>query len=260
MNCSKQQSLPFDRNSNLLSHSEITRRVSDKQQQILAFIRDEKWTMVEQVRRLVGVKSRQSAHKTLTQLEAKGLVRRFSFNLAHARSITVWGSTNHGIQSSFESTDEVVDLRPFEPSKLRATQIAHHLDLQDARIRSVSAGWRDWQRGRLNAKDLKNPDAIVTRPDNFKIAIEVERSFKSLRRYPQILVSHLRARKSEHWQEIYYLCPNEQFRSRLQHIYQSIESVTLNGKRIPITPDHLAPFNFFTYDDKWELKHKEEIK
>jgi hypothetical protein len=226
-------------------------RNEEKEALVLRFLRDEKWSHVSVLKLLLGVTSRQAVHKTMTALERKGLVMRHVIDTSYGRPQIVWGITTHGVGMSHADGDEIRDVRAFEASKFSLVQMGHHLDVQRVHVMASSSGWTGWTTEKLKKAGVKNPDAIAVRPDGQRVAIEVERTIKELRRYPEALVSHLRSRKNGEWDAIYYLSPTPKIRDKVRSIFEGISEVDLNGKPLKITPEHLAPFKFFTYDEKW---------
>ena len=118
---------------------------------------------------------------------------------------------------------------------------------------SSISGALQWQpiAGEFSRSKAKYADAIAIRPDGQKVAIEVERTVKTVKRYAEILVSHLEARKQGKWDWIYYLSPDEAVRDRVQRAYSEIHRAVWRGQAIAITETHRAPFRFYAYDDGW---------
>ena len=229
----------------LLSPNAAMARAQEKQRSLLRFLRDNKWTTQENVQWLLGLRSRQAAHKTLVRLESTGLVKRHRIDGPTGAPLTIWGITVHGVMVSFGDGEPISDTRAFEPSKLSLVQMQHHLGLQQIQIRLAAAGWHGWRREAVRSKNGIVPDAIVTHPNGWPVAIEYERSLKSLRRYQEILVGHLVARKCGHYRDIYYLAPDECFRDRLMRMFVAIKTVRHQGETIKVTQELLAPFRFF---------------
>ena len=152
-------------------------------------------TTQENAQWLLGLQSRQAAHKTLKRMQGAGLIKRHRIDGLAGAALTIWGVTAHGVMVSFGDHEPLTDARAFEPSKLSLLQVQHHLGLQQIQIRLEAAGWHGWRRESYKSKNGVVPDAIVTHPAGWPAAIEFERSLKSLRRYEAILVGHLVARK-----------------------------------------------------------------
>ncbi len=238
----------------LLPRNAAFARHDQKVDLVLRYLRTERWSHQDILQRLLGLRSRQAIHKTLVSMEKKGLVRRHHIEHGFSLPMTIWGITTHGVMSSFSDDETITDCRAFEPSKLKPTQINHTLDIQQARVKAELAGWCEWASAGFAKKGIKNPDATAIRPDGIVVAFEIERTLKSLRRYPDILVSHLDARKQGLWKEIYYLMPDQSMKHKVERIFNSITSARYKRQTIQITDAHKTHFKFFTYSESWEIK------
>ena len=95
------------------------------------------------------------------------------------------------------------------------------------------------------------PDAIATHPDGATIAIEVERTVKSVTRYSKIVTAHLGALKYHRWNKVYYLCPDPKVANRLRKIFGEISEVEFAGKMVPVPENFRSLFVIYLYDDDW---------
>ena len=148
--------------------------------------------------------------------------------------------------------DELIQCRTFEPSKINPAMMAHALDLQRLQLRAERIGWI-WQQaiGEYSRSEAKYPDALAVRPDGQKVAIEVERNVKSTKRYSEILVAHVAARRQGNWEWIYYLAPDDRIRNRVERAFKEIKRATWRGQVVEIGIRHLDPFRFYAYVDDW---------
>jgi hypothetical protein len=219
-----------------LDPREWTARGAEKTRVALRFLRDESWTTETVMRELLGLRHRQNAYRSLARLERQGFIRRHSLPLAAGRALTVWGITAQGLAHAFDLD---------EP---------HRLDLQKMRVRAEGAGWREWTADYL-CGPLKGganyPDAVAMRPDGARVAVEIERTVKSTKRYAALIVQHLLGRRNRRWDYIYYLSPTRDLARRVERIFGSIERIAHDGRQIALTPGHREPFRFFGYDDDW---------
>jgi hypothetical protein len=128
----------------------------------------------------------------------------------------------------------------------------HALDIQVLQLRAQNGGWQ-WQAidGELSRSEAKYADAVALRPDGGRVALEVERTVKTAKRYAEILIAHLEARKQGKWDWIYYLSPNAVISNRVRRSYEEIRVALWRGKRINVTKAHLAPFKFYAFEDNW---------
>lgn len=236
----------------LLPREAAFSRHDQKTNQVLRFLRTERWSHQDILQRLLCLRSRQAIHKTLVNIEKKNLIRRHQIEHGFGRPMAIWGITTHGVMSSFSDDEPLTEMRAFEASKLKPTQINHTLDIQLARVKAESAGWLNWTTAGFSIQGMKNPDAIASRPNGIIVAFEIERTLKALRRYPDVIVSHLSARKKGMWNEIYYLMPDSRMKTRVERVFDSISSAKYQRQTIQITEAHKAPFKFFTYSESWE--------
>lgn len=242
----------------LMSRAESIQRSEQKLRLILEFLRINKWSHQEVLQQLINVNSRQAIHKTLLMMESKGLIKRHAIDNGFGPVMTIWGITNHGVMMSFAEDEAPRDIRAFERSKLKPTQVNHALDIQLAQVRAEAAGWSEWRTAGFSQKGIKSPDAVARRPDGVLVSFEIERSLKALRRYPEILVSHLAARKAGLWSEIYYLMPDESMKKRVRRCFDVINQARYQKQTIQITAAHKAPFKFFTYEELWDVNYQQE--
>lgn len=228
------------------------KRQQEKQLAALRFLRQHLWSSQVILQQVLGLASRQAAHKTLTQMAHLGLIKSFVYS-ALGGNVTIWGITQNGQATSFNPETEDVIKAYFEPSKLKEQTIRHHLDLQQLRIVAELNGWINWQDGdRLGGlgKDAKRPDAIAVNIDGQKVAIECERSFKSIKRYQQILLSYLKLIKSGEISSVVWVSPTQDFSSRLKVLIKSIKSLKIAGQTIQIDPaKHHINLHFCSYED-----------
>lgn len=121
------------------------------------------------------------------------------------------------------------------------------------RIKAEALGWTNWLDGdRLGnlESDAKRPDAIVLNESGLKVAIECERTFKTTKRYEQILLSYLRLLKSGEIKEVVWISPSTDFAKRLEVLIKSIKKLKLAGQIVQIDPaKHHKNLYFCSYED-----------
>ena len=239
----------------LLLPSKRSERINHKRRDILRFLREETWTHVSVLRPLLGFKNVNNVNSTLRTMERDGLVKRAQIETAYGRPISVVGITSHGLNYAFDLSEELQDRPVFEPSKVNPSTMQHRFDLQLAHVKATQAGWKDWEPGHLLGRRMpgvKLPDAVATNLHGQRVAIELERTLKSRRRYTDILVSHLQQKKAGSWDRIVYLSPTPDLAARVQRAYRSIDQAKHNGQVFTVTDQHLRPFSFFSFDsDQW---------
>lgn len=221
-------------------------RVEMKRRLVLRFLREETWTTVEVLGPVVGLETRQAVHKTLMQMEQDKLVRQHIFPIVGRKVITVWGITAHGLALSWEDNEPYEDRPHFEPARLVLSRLPHQLSLQKVRLAVEKSGWSEWVRGeRLGFKSKIRPDAIVTRPDGLKVAIEVELTIKTKIRYRVIIREHLMKMRKGEWHAVIYL---SNYAPRLHKIFDSIDYVPLMGEKLQLNETHKKRFRILGID------------
>lgn len=230
--------------------AERAQKAGEKRAALLGFLRDETWSVADVLSLIAGLSSRQATHKTLMQLERDELIKRHSLPIAGRVSLTVWGITPHGLAMSWTDGEKYEERPYFEPSRLNISRVPHQIDLQQARITAESAGWADWVRGeRLGFKPLIRPDALVTSPKGTRVAIEVERTIKTRKRYQVVIRDHLTQIRQGEWQAVFYLTPDG-MAARLKNLFDSIEHVMIDGQRVNLEDSHRKRFKFLDLS-KW---------
>lgn len=243
--------------SNLIDDvSQRTNRKEAKQSAVLRFLGQQLWSTQNILQLVMGLQSRQAAHKSLKQMELAELVHSYQYK-ALGGDITLWGITPHGQGMAFDLTHEMPCKAYFEPSRISEQNIRHQLDLQMMRVKAEKSGWYGWRDGdRLGAldKSVKRPDALVKSPEGQVIAIELERTFKTTKRYDQILLSYLKLLKAEKISKVIWILPTQDMANRLKAIITGIKQITISGQKIPVDPaKHHVNLGFISYED-WPSK------
>lgn len=144
----------------------------------------------------------------------------------------------------------------FEPSRVSEQTVRHELDIQKLRLKAEALGWHSWVDGNRLGSKLKSqsrPDALCINLSGYHVAIECERTFKSLKRYEHILISYLKLIKSGEINSVVWVCPNKEMTQRLKMIITSIKHVQVLGQKIQIEPlKHHANLYFCSYED-WPI-------
>ena len=224
----------------LLTFEQRLERVELKKRLLLRFLAQEIFTSAEIAGVIMGLQTRQAVHKTLTQFEKENLIRRETITLSDLTKKTIWGITSNGLGWSIDpENNEVAKNRAFELSRVSGGVLQHTLDIQKIRILAERAGWIEWQAGDKMSKwqkNIKRPDAVARDNDGRLTAIEVERSFKSPKRYQAILAEYLQLIKVGTINRVVWVSPDEAFVARLKNIITSITEVPVAGQRIKIDP------------------------
>ena len=228
------------------SYKERQLRIEDKKNLILRYLRDETWSDGKNLSRLLGV-TNTAIYKTLAMLERQGLLRSYS---VPELKFKIWGITSMGLLYSWGEDEVMEDRYSFESSKVKPVMIQHHLDLQLARFKAEAAGWKSWVPGNQLPKGLtKRPDAVSEAiGGKAKIAIELERTIKTKKRYEVIYSIYLQAIKRGEYNSIHYVCPDAGFAMRLKRMFALIKSVPVAGERVQINKKHRAKFPVYSLE------------
>lgn len=230
----------------IYKRKERSKKVEMNRRLVLRFLRDEIWTTTEVLGPVVGFKKRETINKTLIHMEQDKLIQKHTLPIAGRHAITVWGITPHGLALSWDEHEEYEDRPHFEPSRLNLSRVPHQLNLQKIRLALEKAGWSEWVRGeRLGFKPKIRPDAIATRPDGLRVAIEVELVIKTRRRYQVIIRDHLMQIRKGEWQAVLYL---GNYATRLHKIFDSIDYVPLMGEKLQLNETHKKRFRILAID------------
>ena len=95
---------------------------------------------------------------------------------------------------------------------------------------------------RLPAGLAKRPDAVAVDPQGNRIAIEIERHVKTLKRYEAVFAIYLQSIKWGEYAAVHYICPDERLARQLVRVFGLIQAVPLLGDRVPIGDKHRARF------------------
>ncbi len=225
-------------------------RVQEKRRTVLRWLRDEIWSTPEVLGKIMGLTARQGVYQTLAKMERDGYLASADITIFKKSTQRIVGITAHGLACAFDA-DEPFEKRPtFEPSKVKLSTLQHETDIQLLRVQAERAGWKNWTPGaRLGASQAgaNRPDAIVVDPQMRVVAVEVERTIKTTKRYEAILSQYLQAVAKGQYGRIVWVCPTEDLAARLHRIVLSISAVPINGKRIALEPRHYELLSFVDY-------------
>lgn len=236
----------------MTSPSDRQARRAAKTESVLRFLRQHLWSTQDILQMVMGLASRQAAHKSLCAMETAGLLRRHRYQILGG-ALTIWGITYQGQAMAFNPDFESPMSGTFDPSRVSVSLIQHQLDLQRLRLAAERDGWGDWLDGdRMgDRKEFeKRPDALATLSDGRVVAIECERSFKSLKRYQYILLMYLRLIKSGEIACVVWVSPTPEMAARLRAIMHSFTEFRFNGQVLRVDPaKHHANLHFTSYQD-----------
>lgn len=232
----------------------FNQNISPMQLIVLNFLVVETFTTPQIAQQLLKQGTVQATHQMLKRMVKAMLLKQETFPLVCGRGITLYGITEHGLAMS--NNDQFISRPSFQRSRVSATTLRHKLDIQHFHVLLIQNGWNKWQDGsQLGRRDRnqKVPDAVAISPKNTFIAFEIEREIKSLKRYRDIILSHLVSRRNGSWDEIIYLCPTSKMAESLQKKIHSIKSINHQGKSINLTHKHHSLFKFYGYEEARQL-------
>lgn len=238
----------------LLPYPQRQARIAERRHQVLRFLRTEIWSTQEVLGQVMGIGSRQMQHKALTALEREDVIQRMPIEVFGKKVMTAWGITAHGQVMAVDVADS--EEQPvsayFEPSRFSPLTAQHHVDIQRLRLRADGAEWRRWMPGSMlgsASRDRKRPDALVESPKGVRVALELERTAKTRKRYVEIMSSALQGIKRSEFDIVHYVCPTAGLAARLERLFRGISSVRVKGQSVPLQQQHYERFAFFEYEE-----------
>ena len=219
-------------------------RRAEKEKIILNLLKDERFSTARHIAVLLKTK-RTATFETVKRMEKKGLLLQ-----AKVEDQSLWGLTPQG---AF-----LADGRHFDPKRISAITIRHDLAVQKAKVEAMAMGWSGFLAERtlrqMAVKErttwLQVPDAFAVSPKGRKVALEVERTVKTPKRYTAIFDSYCQMLADKTIQEVIYIC-TEDIKDRLERLFLKIETMTVDGKRHAFSESFRARFHFVTCE-KWE--------
>ncbi|EPP2939110.1 MobC family replication-relaxation protein [Salmonella enterica subsp. enterica serovar Bareilly] len=232
------------------SYSLRMARNAEKQEQLLRFLRSEYYVSADNVAALFNVVALPPVYRFLSKMEADGFL--VSAVFGDGRGQKLWGLTPHGVAFSFAEDETITDITPFQPSKISTANIRHHLDVQRLRIFATRQKMHDWlPASSMTVKGVKTPDAVAKTPTGKLVAIEVERTVKTPKRYREIAGNYLTNRQAQGWDAVWYIMPDSATKNRVQRIFENIDSVVINGATRNLSElgeNPLGFIKFLTYE------------
>ena len=247
--------------SNLISSKVERDRVrAEKERKILSFLMEERFSMTLVLAQLLKMTGN-GTQKILNRMEAQEMIKAHTIDFElSAWSQRIWGLTPKGL---LLVTDKNESIKFFEVGRIKPITMMHSLALQRAKAIALGCGWDEWissakmlQSANLSRTTwMQVPDAIAMSPKGRKIAIELERTVKTPKRYVEILANYAEMISSDVVAEVIYICP-ENIAKRLERLFHRIEKIIFRGKSIPVPEGLLKRFYFVTYDE-WDVKSKD---
>ncbi len=241
----------------LSTHAERVTRFAAKRRAILRLLRDEIYTTREVVQVLLGI-APTPAKLTLAAMVRDGLLRMDRVECPNGWRPFLWGITAEGQAMAFDPECEKPNDRVFEPGRVGLSVVNHTIAIQLARIHAERAGWTEWHAGDRLAKwekDQGRPDAIALTDTGKRVAVELELTIKTTKRYESILFDRLRQIKCGHFEQVIWIAEYDDRAARLAAIVKGISQFTREhaGQRqlVRIDPTIHHPRLAFTSLTAW---------
>lgn len=228
----------------------------------LRWLRDETWSTAEVLGKVMGLNARQGAYQSLAKMERDGYLASMDMPIFKKSKQRIFGITAHGLAYAYDLDEPIVSRPTFEPSKVRLTTLQHEIDIQLLRFQAELAGWKNWTPGGRLGVSIggdKRPDAVATNPSQEVVAIEIERTVKTSKRYEVLLSQYLQAVAKGRYAQIVWLCPSAELAARLQRIILGITSVSVGGHRIALEDRHYQLLSFLDYSQWPKIPEKSKL-
>lgn len=240
------------------SHAEWSKTTNESK--ILSFLLAEGYSTTKVLAQLLTM-TPNGMQRKLRKMQANELIKAHTVDFELSSwNLKIWGLTSTGM---LLATPEGEKVKFFEVGRVKPITMAHSLALQRVKVLALSQGWGEWesssrmlQNANLSRSTwLQVPDAVAISPKGRKIAIELERTVKTPKRYVEILANYAEMISSDVVAEVIYICP-ENIAKRLERLFHRIEKIIFRGKSIPVPEGLLKRFYFVTYDE-WDVKSKD---
>jgi hypothetical protein len=231
---------------NLLNLTEAKQKSRENLQKLLEFLYAEKYSKATILQEVIGLQTRSAICRILRRMERQDLVRRHQY----VNSIVLWGITPNGIHDAIGKDEKITDWTYFEPSKINLNTLEHQFDVQKIHALCIrqNIGFIPGRTLGSRVFNDKVPDGIIIAGNN-RIAVEVERSIKSKRRYDGIIYNYLKAIKAGKYTKVLYVAPTPEKCQRIKKVFYDMGKITMkiNGvnKLLKLSAEkHLKFFEF----------------
>lgn len=229
--------------------------MDDKDRGIVTFIRDESFSTTEILSQASGLK-RSATYVRVKNLEKDGFIKQsdVSFEVTSRGYLPIWGLTRKGARLA--ASDGYFDC--FDAENISIMTIAHSVALQRRKVVAIAAGWKQWLSSRrmrqIAHKDpliwLQVPDALVMSLKGKKVAIELERTKKTPKRYEEIMSNYCQMLLDKTIDQVIYICP-EKITPAIEDYFLRVEAIFVNGRILPVHQSFRNRFVFLTFME-WE--------
>lgn len=234
----------------LIPHSHADRLAAQeaKRRRLLAWLRTEIWTTPGIAGDVMGVRDRRTIRTTLGAMARDGLVLLDSIEIPFG-ALKVVGITMDG-QSAAATGEKLIVARTYERGRIGLTVLHHTLDVQRLKLACLRAGWKNWMRPDAE-KWGKNhrPDALAVTPEGIQVAIECERTLKTLKRYKSVMANHIASLKKNAFRRVIYVSPEPNKVRNVERLLRSLPPLVVAGEKTLPGPVIDASFSFVTYEE-----------
>ena len=191
-----------------MGYMERLERQGNNERSILTFIGSEGLSTAHMLAELLGYKQTQSVYKILRRLEENRFIRTYKMDFIGSLYVL----TPKGISR----LDDEVEIKTIKPHEIKPFSMEHRLAIQRCHIAMIKNRIRwDCLTGRIK-KGQQKPDGVIwfcyNAERQSEIAIEVELTIKTRKRYYEIYGAYTRSK----YPLILYLVPNETLKKRLK--------------------------------------------
>ena len=176
----------------LIPRDQQKEHIQKLEQRVINFLAEEIYSTKENLMVLMGIKTRQGFVKAMKRLKEPGYIQEHPISILGS-TVKVYGITYSGLGLAFLDKP-YTQSKAFQPGRVSQWTMAHHIGLQKCRLilehKHPECHWVNGDYLDVS-KSEKRPDAIVEIAEK-KYAIEFERTFKSQKRYQDIMASDLK--------------------------------------------------------------------
>lgn len=229
------------------TRAEKLARAEDKRRLVMNFLASgEVYSTVSVLAGVMGVRE-QTAQPLLKRMVEEKLLR-VDKNAVPFSNLKLWGITAHGLAIAESSHEKCTE---FCVGKTSAGFVEHHLDGQRVRLDLERNGWTNYVPGKIlmQENELRKgkciPDALATRPDGCRVAIEIERHVKSRTRLGQVIAGHLQQIDKKQYEYVFYFTPH---RVALARAFLSVPAIKVGDRWEILSDAHRSKIKIMDMD------------
>lgn len=234
--------------------------MDEKDRGILTFLRDETFSTTELLSQASCLK-RSATYVRVKNLEKDGFIKQsdIPFEVTSRGYLPIWGLTRKGARLA--ASDGYFDY--FDAENISIITMAHSIAVQRRKVVAIASGWEQWLSSRrmrqLAHKHpliwVQVPDALAVSPQGKKVAIEIERTKKTPKRYEEIMSNYCQMLFDKTIDQVIYICP-EKITSAIEDYFLRIEAIFVNGRIQPVHESFRKRFIFLSYEE-WKIQVKD---